>query len=270
MDTMRIISPNGHLGFAPLKPESFHLGVAAGPHCIGADSGSDDVGPGPLGSDKSTSPLAWQTHDLEEMLLASRKIGVPMIIGSAGDTGANSRVDLYCKVIRELAAKHKLKKFKLGWYYSELDKEMLRAGMRRGEEIAGLDGRPPLTEAELDATDHIVAMAGVHPYIELLHRGADVIIGGRSATAPCSQPPRFTRGFPKISPVIWERCWNARRSAPSHTAQRKRCWASSAATMSASPPCIPASAAPSPRSPRTPCTSGRILSTSTSAAASST
>src|ERR1700721_16027 len=72
MQTARIICPNGHLGFAPLKPESFALGVAAGPDFIAADSGSDDVGPGPLGSDTSTSPLTWQTQDLEAMLLAAR------------------------------------------------------------------------------------------------------------------------------------------------------------------------------------------------------
>lgn len=197
MDSMRIISPNGHLGFAPLKPESFHLGVAAHPDYIGADSGSDDVGPGPLGSDTSTSPLAWQTQDLEEMLVASRRIGVPMIIGSAGDTGSNSRVDLYLRVIRELAAKHRLKKFKLGWYYSDIDKEMLRAAMHRGEEIAGLDGRPALTEAELDATDHIVAMAGVHPYIALLRQGADVIIGGRSSDCAVFAAPAIHEGFPE-------------------------------------------------------------------------
>jgi hypothetical protein len=194
---MRIISPNGHLGFAPLKPESFHLGVAARPDYIGADSGSDDVGPGPLGSDTSTSPLAWQTQDLEEMLVASRRIGVPMIIGSAGDTGTDSRVDLYLRVIRELAAKHRLKKFKLGWYYSNVDKEMLRAAMRRGEEVSGLDGRQALTEAELDATDHIVAMAGVHPYIELLRRGADVIIGGRSSDCAVFAAPAIHEGFPE-------------------------------------------------------------------------
>ena len=97
--SLRIICPNGHLGFAPIRVESFRLGVAARPDCIAADSGSDDVGPIPLGSDTSTSPLAWQTHDLEHMLLASRELGVPMIIGSSGDTGANSRVDLYVRII---------------------------------------------------------------------------------------------------------------------------------------------------------------------------
>ena len=36
MKSLKIICPNGHLGFAPLKPASFHLGVAAGPDIIAA------------------------------------------------------------------------------------------------------------------------------------------------------------------------------------------------------------------------------------------
>jgi hypothetical protein len=197
MQSMKIISPNGHLGFAPLKPESFAIGVDARPDYIGADSGSDDVGPVPLGSDTSTSPLGWQTHDLEQMLLASRRIGVPMIIGSAGDTGSNSRVDLYLGIIRELARKHGLAPFKLGWYYSEVPKERLRAAIENGEEIAGLDGRAALTLEELEATDRIVAMAGVHPYIKLLRQDVDVIIGGRSSDCAVFAAPAIHNGFPE-------------------------------------------------------------------------
>ena len=87
MPSIRIICPNGHLGFAPLKTESFRLAVETRPDFIAADSGSDDIGPVPLGNDSCASPRAWQEHDLEEMLLASRRLGVPMLIGSAGDTG---------------------------------------------------------------------------------------------------------------------------------------------------------------------------------------
>lgn len=196
MQSLKIICPNGHLGFAPLRTESFHLGVQAGPDYIAADSGSDDVGPVPLGSDTSTSPEAWQRHDLEAMLLAARRIGVPMIIGSAGDTGSNSRVDLYVRIIRELAQKHGLKKFKLGYFYSEVDKELLRRKMRAGEVVQGLDGFADLAESELDATDRIVGMAGVHPYMELLRQGADVIIGGRSSDAAVFAAPALHHGFP--------------------------------------------------------------------------
>jgi hypothetical protein len=181
MASTRIICPNGHLGFAPLKTESFHLGVAERPDFIAADSGSDDVGPVPLGTDTSTSPRQWQEHDLEEMLLASRKLDVPMIIGSAGDTGTNSRVDLYIRMIKDLAEKHGLAKFKIGYFYSEVSHDFLRDKMRAGSEILGLDGRLSLTEVELDFTERIVAMAGAAPYEDLLKRGADVIIGGRSS-----------------------------------------------------------------------------------------
>ncbi len=195
MRSMSIICPNGHLGFAPLRTESFQLGVAAGPDCIAADSGSDDVGPVPLGSDTSTSPLAWQRHDLEQMLLAARKLGVPMVIGSAGDTGSNSRVDLYVRLIKEIAAEHKLAPFKIGYFYSEVDKERVRRALRAGQQVAGLDGYADLTEAELDASDRIVAVAGVHPYIKLLEAGADVIIGGRSSDAAVFAAPALHRGY---------------------------------------------------------------------------
>ncbi|MEM5432490.1 acyclic terpene utilization AtuA family protein [Cupriavidus oxalaticus] len=195
MQSLKIICPNGHLGFAPLRTGSFELGVAARPDYIAADSGSDDVGPVPLGSDTSTSPEAWQRHDLEHMLLASRRLGVPMIIGSAGDTGTNSRVDLYVSIIRELAQRHGLKRFRIGYFYSEVPKSLVREKLGDGETIRGLDGFADLTLSELDSTERIVAMAGVHPYLELLRQGADVIIGGRSSDAAVFAAPALHHGF---------------------------------------------------------------------------
>ena len=97
-------------------PGSFNLGVSARPDYFAADSGSDDIGPVPLGTDTSTSPESWQRHDLEHMLLAARKNKVPMIIGSAGDTGTNSRVDKFVAMIKDIAEQHQLPKFKLGFF----------------------------------------------------------------------------------------------------------------------------------------------------------
>src|SRR4051794_5074649 len=164
---LRILCPNGHLGFAPTREGSFALGLQETPDMIACDSGSSDCGPVPLGSDTSASPLAWQEHDIELMLLGARKLGVPMVIGSAGDTGTNSRVDRYVGIVRKLAEKHGLGRFKVGYFYSELSREQVRARMRQSP-VTGLDGRPDLSEAELDATDRIVAVAGVHPYMKLL------------------------------------------------------------------------------------------------------
>ena len=76
-------------------------GVAARPDYIAADSGSDDVGPGPLGGDTS------------------------------GDTGSNSRVDLYVQIIREIATKHRLARFNVGYFHSEVDKGSAAAANAR-------------------------------------------------------------------------------------------------------------------------------------------
>ena len=195
--TLRFLCPNGHLGFAPLKVESFLLGVEAGPDFILADSGSDDIGPVPLGTDTSTAPMQWQRHDLEQMLLAARRLGVPMIIGSAGDTGTNSRVDMYVGMIEDIAKQHDLAPFKVGYFYSEVPKELVMAKVRAGDRVTGLDGRDDLTESELDATDRIVAVAGIHPYMALLDRGADVIIGGRSSDSVIFAAPAIRAGYPE-------------------------------------------------------------------------
>lgn len=193
---LRILCPNGHLGFAPTKEGSFALGLDAEPDMIACDSGSSDCGPVPLGSDGTASPLAWQTHDIELMLLGAVRLGVPMIIGSAGDTGTNSRVDRYVKIVRELAEKHGLPKLKVGYFYSEVPKDLVRARMRASG-VQGLDGRPDLTDAELDATDRIVAVAGVHPFMKLLDMGADVVIAGRCSDCAIFAAPALRRGYPE-------------------------------------------------------------------------
>jgi len=196
-EQLRIISPNGHLGFAPTKEESFWIGAKTKPDYYCCDSGSDDIGPGPLGADKSVSLREWQKHDLELMLLASREQGVPMIVGSAGDTGSNSRVDMYVEIIKEIAKEHNLPKFKLAYFYSEVDKEYLKKKMEEGVVIEGLDGRSNLTMEELEATDRIVAVAGIHPYLKALEMGADVIIGGRSSDVAVFAAPAIYEGFPE-------------------------------------------------------------------------
>jgi hypothetical protein len=194
--SLRIVCPNGHLGFAPLKTGSFEIGLAAEPDLICADSGSCDVGPGPLGADVSSSPRQWQVDDLEHMLLGARRLDVPMIVGSAGDTGSNDRVDLFVGIIKDLARKHGLAKFRVGYFYSEVGKTYLRGKIETGDTILGLDARAPLDLANLEATDRLVAMAGVHPYIKLLDEGADVIIGGRSSDCAIFAAPAIRRGFP--------------------------------------------------------------------------
>jgi hypothetical protein len=191
---IRIVCPSGQLGYAPLRPDSFHLSLAHQPDYIVADSGSCDIGPAPLALDEPTSPVEWQRFDLTEMLLAARRLGVPMIVGSASDTGSNRGVDQYVRLIREIAQEHRLEPFRLGYFYSEIPIDAVRARLAAGAQGAGLDGRGPLTEDDLARTDRIVAVAGVHPYLDLLRRGAEVIIGGRGSDAAIFAAPALLHG----------------------------------------------------------------------------
>lgn len=196
---LRIVSPNGHLGFAPTKEESFYLAKATKPDYYCCDSGSDDIGPTALGSDRSVSMYRWQKHDLELMLLAAREQGVPMLIGSAGDTGANSRVDMYVQMIKDIAKEHRLPPFKIGYFYSEVDKDYLYRKLDENVPIEGLDNRPNLTKSDLEKTDRIVAVAGIHPFMKALDLGADVIIGGRSSDCAIFAAPAIREGFPEAN-----------------------------------------------------------------------
>jgi len=193
--TMRILISTGHLGTAPSSPESFHAGMETGPDYVVADGGSSDPGPVYLGEDTSMGHFARE--EVELFLTASRKRGIPLIIGSAGDTGSNSRVDLFVGMVKELAGQHRIPKFKVGHFYSEIPKEYLKRKIRDGKELKGLGGFPGLTLDEIDQATRIVAVAGVHPFIKLLDRGADVIIGGRCGDINFTAAPCIRAGFPE-------------------------------------------------------------------------
>lgn len=138
---MKILSPTGHLGFTPIERGSFEIGVSRGPDAIVADSGSCDIGLQPPGADEHCSPEEWQRHDPELMLLAARRLGVPMIVGSASDAGTDHGVSQYAEIIRELARRHALAPFTLATICSEVSRDEASRRLRSGVRVEGLDGR---------------------------------------------------------------------------------------------------------------------------------
>ncbi|MFS8581845.1 MAG: acyclic terpene utilization AtuA family protein [Limnochordales bacterium] len=193
---LKLLSPTGHLGFTPIEEASFWTGVERRPDYIVADSGSCDIGPQALGADAEASPEAWQEHDLELMLIASRRLGVPMIVGSAGDTGTDRGVRKFAQIIRRLAKKHGLAPFRMATIYSQQDPEEIKKRLERGAWTAGLDGRPPLTAEDLDASDNVVAVMGVEPILAALQGGADVVIAGRACDPALFAAPLLHEGYP--------------------------------------------------------------------------
>ena len=88
---MRIMISTGHLGTAPSGAESFLAAIDTMPDYLVADGGSSDPGPVYLGSNSVLGQFVEE--ELELFLVESRKRGIPLIIGSAGDSGSNHGVD---------------------------------------------------------------------------------------------------------------------------------------------------------------------------------
>jgi hypothetical protein len=200
---MKIMSPTGHLGFTPIEKDSFAAGIAEGPDAIVADSGSADIGPYPLGADLAHSPEDWQRQDLELCLLGARELGVPLVIGSASDTGTDRGVDRYAEIIKELAETHGLAPFRLATIKSELPPERLQAALEDGIAITGLNGREDADSDTITRTEHSVAVMGVEPIAHALQDGADVVICGRSSdSAIFAAVAESLGGLPRSSALL--------------------------------------------------------------------
>lgn len=192
---LKVLISTGHLGTAPTNPGSFNRAMAeADPDYVVADAGSSDPGPVYLGEDTTMGHFARE--ELELFLTASRRKGIPLVIGSAGDTGSNRGVDEFVAMIKELAQEHRIPKFKVGYFYSEVPKEFLKKKLKAGKALTGLGGFPDLTEEEIDKATRVVAVAGIHPFLKLLDMGADVIIAGRCGDINFTAGPCIHHGFP--------------------------------------------------------------------------
>ncbi|MCU4752647.1 DUF1446 domain-containing protein [Halobacteria archaeon AArc-curdl1] len=194
---IKILCPTGHLATVPFEEESFYKGLEKDPDFICADSGSSDIGPQPFGSDKSLSQREFQKHDLEHMLLASRDRDIPMIIGSASDTGSDEGVDGFLEIIEEIAAEYNLGEFTVAAIHSEVDKDVLLKKIDEGEDIDGLNNRDKLTKEIINNSRRVLGAVGVDPYIEALDQGADVIIAGRSVDPAIFAAPAIWSGIPE-------------------------------------------------------------------------
>ncbi len=194
MDELRVLSPTAILGYG-FPVESFEEGMKRAPHVIAVDAGSTDPGPYYLGAGKSFTDNNSVKRDLEIIIPAALEAGIPVIIGTAGGSGARPHVALTLELIKEIAHDKGLT-FKLAVIQSELDKELIREKLRAGE-VEPLFPAKELTEKDLDEAVHIVAQMGEEPYIQALEMGADVILGGRSYDPSLFAALAIKNGFDK-------------------------------------------------------------------------
>lgn len=194
MKELRILSPTAILGYG-FPMESFVEGMKRKPHVIAVDAGSTDPGPYYLGAGKSFTDPNSVKRDLEIMIPAAIEAGIPLIVGTAGGSGARPHVNLTVDIIKAIAREKKLS-FKMAVIQSEFDKEFVKENLRKGN-ITPLSPAPQITEADIDESVHIVAQMGEEPFIEALENGADVILAGRSYDPSVFSALAIKNGFNK-------------------------------------------------------------------------
>ncbi|MBM3733734.1 MAG: DUF1446 domain-containing protein [Acidimicrobiia bacterium] len=180
-----IVTPTGCIGNRGIDRATFAAVVAeAKPDAIAVDAGSIDCGPWYLGAGREHSPLSHIEWDIETILAEAVPRRIPVIIGSAGGSGARAHVDRTLDVIRRIAHTHR-HQFRLAAIYSDVPPAFL-LGRAKGGVIEGAERVPdgaPLSVEAVKTSDVIVGLMGVGPMIDALRAGADVIVAGRAVDA---------------------------------------------------------------------------------------
>ena len=157
MKELRYLSLCGMLGYG-YKPVSLENAFAEKLDFIGVDAGSTDPGPYYLGSGKSFVKELQMKRDLALVLKRALEKKIPLIIGSAGGSGARPHTDRVVKVLQEIAAEQQLK-FKAAVIYSDLEKSFLEKMAAEGR-ISPCGGAPEFDAASIPRICNPVAQFG--------------------------------------------------------------------------------------------------------------
>ncbi|MEF7440041.1 acyclic terpene utilization AtuA family protein [Paenibacillus lautus] len=175
---IRILSPCGMLGYG-FPEQSFMNGLEFELHGIVVDAGSTDGGPHKLGAGVSIVSKRAVKKDLDIMITQGVPRKIPIIIGSAGGSGARTHVNWTLDIIDEILDERGLQA-KVSVIWADFTQEEIHLASEEGR-IKGLSPNiPPLTRERIDSTNSIVAQMGHEPIVEALKQGGDIIVCGRA------------------------------------------------------------------------------------------
>lgn len=177
MEELRILSPTAILGYGfPLA--SFQAGLERNPHVMAVDAGSTDPGPYYLGSGQSFTQRSAVKRDLRHLIEAALTRKIPLIIGSAGGSGAKPHVEWNLAIVEEVLQELK-KTAQLAVIHSDIDPKLVADKLKKGQ-VQPLGPVAQLTEEEVFASSNLVAQMGLEPIMEALQEGAEIVLAGRA------------------------------------------------------------------------------------------
>lgn len=175
---LKIIAPCGMLGYGyPI--ESFMNGIKEKPDAIIVDAGSTDAGPHKLGAGISIVSKLAVKKDLTPMIVEGKKLGIPVIIGSAGGTGTKEQVLWTLEIINEILIEKNIVA-KIASIYSDFEKAEIKEALRENKIEPLTSNIKQLTINDVDDTTAIVAQMGHEPIVEALKEAPDIIVCGRA------------------------------------------------------------------------------------------
>ena len=190
-DETRVLVPAGALG-SGVRADEVEAGLLLAPHAIAVDAGSTDSGAAYLATGKAKYSRQAVKTDLAILMAARARARIPLLIGSCGTSGCDAAVDWTLDIAREIAAEQG-RAARIAVLYSEQDKAVLKAKAAAGR-IRPLAPMGPVTEADIDRCEHIVALLGAEPYRAALDAGADIILGGRTTDTAVLAAVPLNRG----------------------------------------------------------------------------
>ena len=174
---VKILIPAGALGI-PYDKKALASGLKKKPDLIAIDGGSTDSGPYYLGTGSSKYSRKATKADWADLMTARAIANVPLVIGTAGTSGADSAVDWMLDITLEIA-RERGETLKIATLKSGQQKEKIIAALTKGT-ITALEGAPHIDRTVLEQCTNIVALAGVEQIQAALSSGADIIIAGRA------------------------------------------------------------------------------------------
>lgn len=192
MKELRFLSLTGMLGYG-YSHEGLRHALERGVGFLAADAGSTDPGPYYLGSGQGFVKPRQVRRDLELALLAAREHRIPLIVGTAGGSGAAPHLESFLGTLGDVAREHSLH-FRLAIIRADIDPEAVVDALRGGR-VHPCGPVPELTEERIHSCTHLVGQMGTEPFIRALDAGAEVVIAGRACDTAIFAAPAIRAGF---------------------------------------------------------------------------
>lgn len=193
-EEVRVLSLTAILGYG-YPEESFRRALEADPDVIAVDAGSTDPGPYYLGHGVPFTSTAAVRRDLLPAVRAAKERGIPLIIGSAGGSGAAPHLARDWAVLTDIARSEGLH-LKVAVIQADIPARLVEDALAAGQ-ITPLGPTPPLTRRDLEDTTYIVGQMGVEPFLAALDLHPDIILAGRAYDPAMFAAVPIRRGLPK-------------------------------------------------------------------------